>query len=184
MSPKAHSSSWGSPFRWNFLRYYTWWCHGGHIPSVDRVYDVVGGVVRPAAAGVLGGAGRPLLSPHTLQTLASPSIEYNRLKTNIFARKYEYLWIYRLFGEPYQRKNFDIFKQGITKRCRLSWLPNSALVYEPKCGERGRDLRDLSQWVQLYTGAQINFGDRTPYLAYVASKKKISLNLVARHLWD
>ncbi len=28
-------------------------------------------------------------------------------------------------------------KQGITKRCRLSWLTNSALVYEPKCGERG-----------------------------------------------
>ncbi len=25
----------------------------------------------------------------------------------------------------------------------------------------------LSQWVQLYTGAQINFGDLTPYLTYV-----------------
>jgi hypothetical protein len=24
--------------------------------------------------------------------------------------------------------------QGFTKRCRLSWLTNSALVYEPKCG--------------------------------------------------
>jgi hypothetical protein len=24
--------------------------------------------------------------------------------------------------------------QGVTKRCRLSWLTNSALVYEPKCG--------------------------------------------------
>jgi hypothetical protein len=22
----------------------------------------------------------------------------------------------------------------VTKRCRLSWLTNSALVYEPKCG--------------------------------------------------
>jgi hypothetical protein len=28
--------------------------------------------------------------------------------------------------------------QGVTKRCRLSWLTNSALVYEPKCGGRGR----------------------------------------------
>jgi hypothetical protein len=30
----------------------------------------------------------------------------------------------------------DVFhrKQGVTKRCRLSWLTNSALVYEPKCG--------------------------------------------------
>jgi hypothetical protein len=27
--------------------------------------------------------------------------------------------------------------QGVTKRCRLSWLTNSALVYEPNCGERG-----------------------------------------------
>ncbi len=25
--------------------------------------------------------------------------------------------------------------QGVTKRCRLSWLTNCALVYEPKCGE-------------------------------------------------
>jgi hypothetical protein len=29
------------------------------------------------------------------------------------------------------------FKQGVTKRCRLSWLTNSALVYEPKCGAEG-----------------------------------------------
>ena len=28
-------------------------------------------------------------------------------------------------------------EQGVTKRCRLSWLTNSALVYEPKCGGRG-----------------------------------------------
>jgi hypothetical protein len=28
-------------------------------------------------------------------------------------------------------------KKGVTKRCRLSWLTNSALVYEPKCGGRG-----------------------------------------------
>jgi hypothetical protein len=25
---------------------------------------------------------------------------------------------------------------GVTKRCRLSWLTNSALVYEPKCEGR------------------------------------------------
>ncbi len=28
-------------------------------------------------------------------------------------------------------------EQGVTKRCRLSWLTNSALVYEPKCGGGG-----------------------------------------------
>ncbi len=27
-------------------------------------------------------------------------------------------------------------QQGVTKRCRLSWLTNSALVYEHKCGGR------------------------------------------------
>jgi hypothetical protein len=53
----------------------------------------------------------------------------------------------------------------ITKRCRLSLLTNSALVYEPKCGGRG-ELRGLSQWIQLNTGAQINFEDLTSYLTY------------------
>jgi hypothetical protein len=48
----------------------------------------------------------------------------------------------------------------VTKRCRLSWLTNSAIVYEPKRGGRV-ELRGLSQWVQLYTGDQINFGDLT-----------------------
>jgi hypothetical protein len=27
--------------------------------------------------------------------------------------------------------------RGVTKRCRLSWLTNSALLYEPKCGGGG-----------------------------------------------
>ncbi len=27
--------------------------------------------------------------------------------------------------------------QGVTKRCRQSWLTNDALVYEPKCGGSG-----------------------------------------------
>ncbi len=51
--------------------------------------------------------------------------------------------------------------QGVTKRGRLYWLTNSDLHYEPKCrvGVAG-----LSQWVQLYTGANISFAD--PYLTY------------------
>jgi hypothetical protein len=54
--------------------------------------------------------------------------------------------------------------QGGYKEMFLSWLTNSnsALVYEPKCGG-GRELRSVSQWVQVYTGAQINFEDLTPY---------------------
>jgi hypothetical protein len=26
------------------------------------------------------------------------------------------------------------YSQRVTKRCKLSWLTNSALVHEPKCG--------------------------------------------------
>jgi hypothetical protein len=33
--------------------------------------------------------------------------------------------------------------QGVTKKCRLSWLTSSALIYEPKCG--GGGLRGLRQ---------------------------------------
>ncbi len=33
-------------------------------------------------------------------------------------------------------------------------------------GVRGGELRDLSQWVQLYTGAQVNFGALAPDLTY------------------
>ncbi len=32
---------------------------------------------------------------------------------------------------------------------------------------------DLSQWIQLYTGAQTNFGDLTPYLNYDHYIKKV-----------
>jgi hypothetical protein len=30
-----------------------------------------------------------------------------------------------------------LLKPGVTKRCRLSWLNNSALLYAPKCAGRG-----------------------------------------------
>jgi hypothetical protein len=41
----------------------------------------------------------------------------------------------------------------------LGW-PIEPLVYVPKCGEGGGgELRGLSQWVLLFTGAPINFGD-------------------------
>ncbi len=42
--------------------------------------------------------------------------------------------------------------QGVTRGCRLSWLTNSVLVYERGIGR--------------VAGAQINFGDVTPYLTY------------------
>ncbi len=56
----------------------------------------------------------------------------------------------------------------VTKRCRLSWLTNSVLVYEPKCGGRGA-VRGSQPSV---IGAQINFGDLTPYLTYGKKEAK------------
>ncbi len=47
-------------------------------------------------------------------------------------------WARRLLHckrEPFLIKELQ---QGVTKKCRLSWLTNSALVYEPKCGGWGR----------------------------------------------
>ncbi len=61
--------------------------------------------------------------------------------------------------------------QGVTKRCRLSWLINC----DPRKWAQirgGGDLRGLIQWVQLYTEAQINFGDLTPYLTYGSDKDR------------
>ncbi len=52
---------------------------------------------------------------------------------------------------------FNLLIQGVTERCRLSWLPNSALVYEPKCGGKGvAGSRPMSTAVHMET-AQINF---------------------------
>ncbi len=53
-------------------------------------------------------------------------------------------------------KIFFILCSGL----RLSWMTNSALVYEPKCGGR----EGVAE--QLYTEDQINFGDLSPYLTY------------------
>jgi hypothetical protein len=50
-------------------------------------------------------------------------------------------------------------RQGVTKRCCLCWLTNRALVYEPKCGVPSSEY-------SCTHGAQINFGNLTPYLTY------------------
>ncbi len=54
--------------------------------------------------------------------------------------------------------------QGVTKRCRLSWLTNSTLVYEPKCGGESWSCGVSANEYSCAHGAQINFGDLTPYL--------------------
>jgi hypothetical protein len=43
-------------------------------------------------------------------------------------------------AQRFSRNFYDVcFQpgQGVTKTCRLSWLTNSALVYEPKCRGKG-----------------------------------------------
>ncbi len=47
----------------------------------------------------------------------------------------------------------------------LGW-PIAPSYMSPNAEGEGGELQGLSQWVQLYTGAQINFGDLTPYLTY------------------
>jgi hypothetical protein len=56
------------------------------------------------------------------------------------------------------------YNQGATKkRCCLSWLTNSALVYEPKYGEGGGCGVSANEYSCAH-GAQINFADLTPRL--------------------
>ncbi len=57
--------------------------------------------------------------------------------------------------------------QEVTKKCGLSLLTNSALVYEPKCWGMGvAGSQPMSTSVHNAHGAQTNFGDLTPYLTY------------------
>jgi hypothetical protein len=60
-----------------------------------------------------------------------------------------------------------LIQQGVTKTCRLSWLTNSALVYEPKCGGWGWGCGASANEYSCAHGAQIKFADLTPYLTYV-----------------
>ncbi len=61
--------------------------------------------------------------------------------------------------------------QGVTKRRRLSWLTNSALVYEPKYGEWGGEgvLGSLPIMSAAVHSSPNKLGDLTPYLTYAPS---------------
>jgi hypothetical protein len=52
----------------------------------------------------------------------------------------QYKFLYLILTRPkltVHDTDYERWEQGVTKRCRLSWLTNSALVYEPKCGGMG-----------------------------------------------
>ncbi len=69
--------------------------------------------------------------------------------------------------------------QGVSRRCRLSWLTNSAIVYESKWGGGGWS-QPMSTAVHMWHGAQINFGDLTPYLTYAVNLSKA---LYKQYFW-
>jgi hypothetical protein len=56
---------------------------------------------------------------------------------------------------------------GVTKRCRLSWLTNNALVYEPKCWVGGGGVagsQPMSTAVQMEPKKTSEY--LTPYYTY------------------
>jgi hypothetical protein len=71
----------------------------------------------------------------------------NKTQTLYTASKYattlvcDYLILFSIVP-AHKKNNQEYYNQGLTKRCLLSWLTNSALVYEPKSRLGG--LRGLS----------------------------------------
>ncbi len=67
-------------------------------------------------------------------------------------------------------------------RCRLYWLTNSALVYEPKCMGMGGGwgCGVSANEYSCALGAQIKFGDLTPYLTYGENSSR---NLFGGAIW-
>jgi hypothetical protein len=57
-------------------------------------------------------------------------------KDNVVILVFQQLTIYIVRFEHKKELKPLCYYQGVTKRCRLPWLTNSALVYEPKCGGR------------------------------------------------
>jgi hypothetical protein len=68
-----------------------------------------------------------------------------------------------------------VVSQRVTKFCRLSWLTNSALVYEPICVGGGGGCGVSANEYSSADGAQINFRDLTPYLTYDVSPSFIDV---------
>ncbi len=73
-------------------------------------------------------------------------------------------------------------KPGVTKRCRLFLLTNSALVIRVQMRDIGvsAESQPMSTAVHITLhGAQINFGDLTPYLTYVSKVLRNKSNIIS-----
>ncbi len=67
------------------------------------------------------------------------------------------------FQFHYMRFALDLDNQGYFKRCRLSWLTNSVLAYEPNCGGRGGVAGSQPMSTAVHMAPKyVNFGDLTP----------------------
>ncbi len=107
----------------------------------------------------LAGSGRSYTSPPN----TIPAVPFLKMTSTVHS--YSYLLLatcYLLL----RRHLFVLWPPHNTKRCRLSWLTNSALVHEPKCG-RGVAGSQPYEYSCAHE-AQINFGKLlTSYLTYV-----------------
>ncbi len=75
-------------------------------------------------------------------------------------------------GAARRGKRFHSLTIQVGVRCKVVYLgwPIAPSYMSPNA-RGGGELLGLSQWVQLYTGAQINCGDLTPYLTYAVSRR-------------
>ncbi len=96
----------------------------------------------------------------TLFRIITETPQQRRIKKLTLAERdpYELLGLWPEYLTPLKKDmSLNPSYQGVWRRYCIVYLglTNNALVYEPKCGGGGklRGLR-LSQWVQLYTGAQ------------------------------
>jgi hypothetical protein len=103
----------------------------------------------------------------TAQSLLSPYQEFAKLVSKIYSStlylpKFRKISVFPPLSCALFLSNYNEWlHQGVTKRRRLSWLTNSALVYESKCGGEGGVAGN-----QLCTWSTNNFWDLTPYLTY------------------
>jgi hypothetical protein len=71
---------------------------------------------------------------------------YSTLHSTLYSRKnlnINYKSSFDIGEKGYSVRSVRHTSQGVTKRCRLSWLTNSAVVYEPKSGVGGGGVQGL-----------------------------------------
>ncbi len=125
-----------------------WWPEGGSVPAQGTLHCLLG-------------------TTRLISHLQQPAFIVTFLKNNK-------IWGFLSSYLSLQRKSNHL-SQRITKRCRHILVDQWAPSYMSPNAGGGGEVRGLSQWVQLYTGAQINFGDLTQYLTYDSSTRASGL---------